>query len=211
MMDTNGIPDITGTPGSGVFHEDAGQHALLGLSGPAQSSVASIVQTMLEQTTAAQNIGVDTSRREIWCGPVAGGNVVSLVGSIESAQKVYRLKPTAGQTGRSLEWEVDTGASSGDFPATTKSAVDALLAPAKPKYSLPALMQRICAALPEGKEVNLIANQEDGWLEVLMNANGTAPQDPGLSDCTSDGGVVVTLSEPTVTGAALKNFEGAAT
>lgn len=200
-MDTNGIPTIIGTPPtSGDFGTRSTQQELLQLSGPAQVSVSALVSSMLAIASGAQIIYIDTTARKVSSGNASAvrDDVVSDASTTANSQQM-KLRPVPGQSGRSLEWEV-TGTTSGSFHSATKAAIEALLSPVTPTYTVAQLVEKICKALPENCNCRIMIDQENGEVFVWQQPDGSSQAN--LVDqitFTDADGIGVELSEPTIT------------
>jgi hypothetical protein len=209
MMDTTGIPSIVGDePSTGAFADEAGKNELLQLTGPAQVGLSALVMTMLAMQEAEQVIGIDTAARKVWCIP--SDNVGTIASGMETGNKICTLIPTTGQDGKSLAWEVSGTPTSG-FPEATKAAIDAILAPVTPKFTVGSLVARIAAELPENAEAQIVIRQDFGQVKVISKADATAIATPTLTDCPVNGGIVLALTEPASDGSTdTLKFEGGA-
>lgn len=76
--------------------------------------------------------------------------------------------PEAGQTGKSLTWLVDAGSPSGPL----KDAIDDLVAPAKPTFTLAGLINAIARVAPEGSRYGMTIDQAQKMVKVFPMTSG---------------------------------------
>jgi len=206
-MDTNGLPTVTVT--SGEFASESAQNQIKQLVGPSQVTVSSLVASFLALATDAVSVIVDSANRVIFGAPASAGADVAAALHETSGFKELVLQPKAGQSGRSLEFEI-SGTPTTGFPAGLKSAIDNLLAPVTPTYSAQSLVQAILQDMPDNQEAIVHMSQGAGTIVVTTHATHAtiaATLNANIDDATP-GVCKVVLSEPAAASALV--FEGGA-
>ena len=103
----------------------------------------------------------------------------------------------AGQSGKSLEFEID-GTPTVGFQADVKAAIDALLAPVTPKYTAGALAQKIVQNLPvlnNNQSAYVLVDQADGSISIKLTPDASLALDIfDNSYADADRGLVVSFN-----------------
>lgn len=193
-MDNNGIPTIV--TGHGDFASVETQNQIRSIETP-QVTMGALAESILAANPENALVVVDPVKRKIY-----GFNHNVIEGPAtrtEYAAKSLILGPVAGQTGRSLEWEMKSMDSG--FPGLVEALVDSLLASAKPKRSVESLVSAILAAIPDetaDADVPIVViNQETGTVKLCVPTDRSSVIG-GLESAVGSAtdAAILTLTEP---------------
>lgn len=203
-IDQNGLVTLANVAG----FDAAQQNEIKGQAEQSSMSFGAIVGKILAAATAAVQIVIDTLGRKVTvdCGGPTGLLAASAAWS--QAETII-LTPVAGQTGRSLQFEVTSASTPGSpLALAAGSVVDAV----RPSMTVESLVSKITSAAPEGVTPVILVDQDSGVVKVYRSSNG-ASTTARIDSRSLEGAFTarVSLSEPTVAGepAPLK-FEGGA-
>lgn len=202
-IDQNGLVTFTNIDGysEGEVLEINGQ--------PEQSSMSfgSIVAKLMAFASAALQLVVDTASRRVHVDESAANGALATAAA--NGEKIV-LTPVAGQTGRSLAWEVTSG--SAGLATALAVAAKGVVDPVRPSMSVESLLSKLVSAAPEGVKPVVHIDQATGVVNLYAPADGaavTAALNGAAKTGTHKG--YLDITEPTVAGepAPLK-FEGGA-
>ena len=208
--DTNGLPVVNAI--SGIFSGDAVAASIKQLPAESQVSVASIVRSLLDTADENITIAYDVNHRRFAACPSSKAlktqlNNLSGVGKI-----VYT--PTAGQEGRTLEWEFND---SNAVDAPSLASLEELVAPVNPRYTAESFMQKIAQTVvcPATKpNAIIVLDQSLGKVTAYFHASATDMSDEvdGIVDRNTPDPdtVAISIGEPAVAGSSSLKLEGGA-
>lgn len=166
-IDQNGLASVANAAG---FTAEQ-QAEITGQNSPSSMSFSGIVGKLLAAATAAMHIIVDTFGRKVHANSGETDGALYVAATTDATNSVM-LRPVAGQTGRSLEWEVfDTSGDAGD---ALNLAVRGIVNPARHVMTVDSLVTKIIGAMPDGVKPIVRIDQEAGRVEVYTPADAAA-------------------------------------
>lgn len=170
MLKTNAVPTVAG---EGVFADAEFQNEVREVTPPGGVTISSVITRALNFANAALKVifcGLYETQSHIIATPDAAFANAAFADGV--GNPVITLTPEAGQTGRSLTWAVTI---EGNGNAANKiavlEAIEALINPARPKWTAGALAQAIVANYPNLFEENpfgVCIDQNTGTIKVVI-------------------------------------------
>lgn len=192
--DTTGL--VTIEPAAGSAAGRAKAEAFL-VPTPNQWSFGAVVEGVLDQLETAATIVIDTVNRKIYFTDDSDAKAAlqTALDLEDNTSQVF--EPTAGQTGKALEWNISAG-NGGPIPDPVQTALTSMVAVVKPRKSAASLIGGILAAKDaNGDAVEVpeaIMLDQTGKKIVAVSGSVDAALASAVSQMTAGNSGVLTLS-----------------
>jgi len=167
MKDTNGKCVIDSANPAGAYGNVDAANKLANIVTSVSVNVASMVRNLFDTLSEAVYIAYNTNTRKMKAS--ASNLMAGALGGV-SGMEYVTFKPSAGQSGRSLEWQIiddTTQAGRGD-------EYQNLLTPVVPRFTAESLVQNLARVTPDGQDAIIVVDQDNGLVRAYVHSNFSA-------------------------------------